>query len=758
MALIEKIAGVEVVRLDRAEPEDLKKIGFNFTKQEINKIRKMLKRNPTKVEMHIFSVEWSEHCSYKSSKPSLKKYLKTDAPYLVLGPGEDAGVVEIGEGWCLVSKHESHNHPSQVLPMEGAATGIGGIVRDINCMGARVVGVFDPLRFGTKKEVRWIVRGVIDGIWQYGNALGVPNLGGDVYFSSCFDDNCLVNAGAVGVVRKENVTRSITPEAGCDVIITGKPTDWSGFGGVTFASEILDEEKQEEKKGAVQIPDPFLKNILVRANEQVVKEARERGIKIGLKDLGGGGFATASSEMVYSGGVEIDLNSMPTAADVPPEVIACAETQERYILTVPSSFTQRVLQIYNDEWELGNVYEGARAAVIGKTRSDNRYVLTYNGLVVADLPSEFPEPFFFKRKAKKRKEALQEPDIQLSNEELGEVLKKIISSPNIASREPIYSYYDTEVQGNSVIRPGEGDASVINPIPGSKIGIATGIGGNPFYGRISPYWGGVTAVVESMRNVVSVGAFPWAFTDCLNFGNPEKPEVFYEFRESVRGIGDGARKIALRGHDIPITGGNVSFYNESAGGNAVYPSPTLACYGVLKDYSRAVTMRLKSSGNALVLLGKRKDELGGSEFYRQFNSLGKNVPKINFKKEKERQLSVLELIENDYAVSVHDISDGGLATAALEMCFQSPFGIKLSERKMKGREGMVFLFSESSGFLMEIRKEKLESVLDVLPKNDYEVVGEITNKQEFEFEGAFTLEKNELEKAWKEGLGKFIEE
>ena len=406
LPLTERVLAVSECETDAALAEELARRRLGLTPTEARKIAAALGRDPTLVEAYIFDIEWSEHCSYKSSKKVLGKYLPTEAPNVMLGVGEDAGIVELadvgGARWGLVMGHESHNHPSQVLPVEGAATGVGGIVRDVDCMGARVIAVADSLRFGdpeggNRQRTKWIAGGVVDGIWEYGNALGVPNLGGEVYFDPCFDDNCLVVVVALGVVREDWIIHSACAakagEEGHDLIIIGKPTDNSGFGGVTFASEILDEAKDSESRGAVQVHDPFLKNVLLmrKANEAVRELAREKGAAIGFKDLGGGGFACGSSEIADAGGcgVCIDLDLVPQAfADLLPEEIAIAETQERYVLTCPKWFTPDVLRIYNEEWDLPGIYEGAAAAVVGTITTERRYVVIHKGETVVDAPIE----------------------------------------------------------------------------------------------------------------------------------------------------------------------------------------------------------------------------------------------------------------------------------------------------------------------------------------------------------------------------------
>jgi phosphoribosylformylglycinamidine synthase II len=725
-----KIIGLK----DQEVEANLRNVGLGLTVSEARSIAEVLGRDPTVPELFNYDTMWSEHCSYKSSRATLNEFLCTTGPNVVQGPEEDAGIVAIDDKWCVVIAHESHNHPSQILPNEGAATGIGGIVRDVNCMGAKVVATADPLRFGDpfgedKNHVRWVVEGVVDGIWQYGNALGVPVIAGDVVFDDSFDTNCLVNVVAIGVVKRGEIIKSRAPagagEKGYDVIVIGKPTDSSGFGGVTFASEELREEDEEANRGAIQIPDPFLKNVLFKANEALFKLTRDEGIAIGFKDLGGGGFTCASSEMGASAGygMDLDLDKLHKASEtLPPEVVACAETQERFMLICPQDLTERVLEIYNENWDLPNVYEGARASVVGKVTTNGRYITRYKGQVTCDVSIEhLTKGIRYEREEKPRKITLSEPVIT-PPEDLTDALLKILASSNVSSREHIYRYYDTEVQGNSVIRPGEADAGLIAPIREKSFGIALSVDANPFYGRISPYWAGATAVAEAMRNVAAIGAYPATLTDCLNFGNPEKPEAFWEFRECVKGLADSAKALWLKGYKdtpVPIVSGNVSFYNESPDGT-VDPSPIIACVGLIDDVRNAVTMNLKRAGDSIYLIGPRFDELGGSEYYRTiYGVTGKNVPIVRFDLERSMIYAVIDSIAGKLVVSAHDISNGGLAATAAEMALagKSDLGMNLSLDSASAEDLSAdhLVFSESSGFLLECKagsEEELEKLLE----------------------------------------------
>ncbi len=785
MQLDERRLPVSEMTDDRELGAKLDELGVVLTPYEARRIAELLGRDPTLVELHIFNVEWSEHCSYKSSRATLKEFLPTEAPNVIQGPQEDAGIIELcrhdGKRYGVVIAHESHNHPSQVLPVEGAATGIGGIVRDVDCMGARVVGSGDPLRFGDPngphaERTRWIVDGVVQGIWQYGNALGVPNMGGDVYFRPAFDDNCLVNVIAIGIVAEEDIIHSAVPpqarEEPYDLILVGKPTDDSGFGGSAFASKILSEEEQEEDRAAVQVPDPFLENVLAmrKANEAVREAAKAQGMVIGLKDLGGGGFACGSSEIAAGGGmgVTIDLDQVHVGLEnLVAETMMCAETQERFVLAVPARFTSEVLRIYNEDWDLPNVYEGACARVVGQFTPEGRYLVHRQGKIVCDAPAELvTSGISYEREERPRKHVGEEPDFDMPGD-LGHMLLEVLRNENVCSREFIYRAYDTEVQGNAVIRPGEADAAVCAPLEGSTAGMALAMDGNPAYGAISPYWGAANAVVEAMRNVAAVGAVPSGLTDCLNYGNPEKPEAFWEFREGVKGIGDAARKIGLKGYEgqpVPVISGNVSFYNESATGSAVEPSPIIACVGVMPDYSKAITMQLKQAGSSLYLVGKRYDECAGSAYYATLGlGMGANVPEVRWDEQRAAIYGVVDAIDQGCLHACHDISDGGLAVCLAEM-LMGGYG--------NGRLGVVanlealacplrldrLLFSETGGFVMEVRAGCESQVGAIFRSYGTEAVkiGVVDTQPRLAVEDAFEVTIEAMREAWQYELARIL--
>jgi phosphoribosylformylglycinamidine synthase II len=746
-----------------------------LTPDEARRVAELLGRDPTKAELILFDTMWSEHCSYKSSRSVLKEFLPVEAPNVLLGPGEDAGIVYLtshrGERWGLVVAHESHNHPSQVVPAEGAATGIGGIVRDVYCMGADVVGVLDALRFGDlegpKGEAcREIAEGVVTGIWQYANALGVPNLGGDVVFDAGYDDNCLVNVVAVGVVREKEIVRSRVPkEAAGDpmvLVLLGKPTDASGFGGASFSSAVLAEEDMESNKGAVQLPDPFLKRVIVEATRRALGYLRAEKAAFGFKDLGAGGIACVSSELAAAGGFGMDLDLDAESQDggpFPPEVVACSETQERFGLVVPERLAAEVCRIYNEDYELPRLYPGAGARVIGRVRSDGRYRVLAGGRAVVDAPVEsIVEGIRYQRAARPGPATMSAVEAPVVDD-LGALALALVAHPNAASREHVYRHYDTEVQGRAVFRPGEADAALFQPIPGSAIAVAVSVDGNPHYGRLDPWRGGATAVAEAMRNVAAVGATPQCLTDCLNFGNPEDPEVFHQFREAVRGLGDAARGLGLKGEPgqpVPFVSGNVSLYNSSASGKAIPPSPIVACFGVIDDYSRAVPGSARRAGSRLVLVGNRRREFGGSIWFQHLGIRGGEPPTVDFEHEKAVLHGVIDAIDRGLVLSAHDISGGGLLLAAFEMLPDTGLGaaLELPERPF-GLRVEEALLSESGGFLLEVPEESLEPLLGLFARRGAPgaVVGTLLDERILRVEEddrrIAEVSMDELEAAWR---------
>ena len=660
----------------------------------------MLGRAPSLSELILFSIQGSEHSSYKSSRSHLKQFTTT-GPDVVLGAKEDAGVVAVatdskGHRWCVVMSHESHNHPSQIVPYEGAATGVGGNVRDVMCMGAEVIACTDSFRFGeiTSNKTKWIHDGVVAGIAGYGNPLGIPNIGGDIYYHEGYNENCLVTLVTLGIVREDHIIHSYAPNNadGYDLILIGKPTDNSGFGGASFASLELEEEKKEQNKGAVQEPNAFLERHLLKSTYALFGILKEKEIieHIGFKDLGAGGVACASVELAETAGygsevwldkVHIGLNNLH------PSVYLCSETQERFMWVSPPEVTAMIVDHYNKVFDLPGVSEGAQASVIGKIRSDGQYIVHNGDEEIVNAPAaEVTEGFLYNRPFEAREKNVTEPHIP-DPADYNQTLLDILAHENMASREPVFEQYDKQVQGRIHTETGLADSGVMAPFNSENypeeirnVGIALSTDHNPRYGLIDPYWGGVNAVVEAMRNVAAVGATPHAVTDCLCFGNPEKPHQMWEFVESVQGVADACHAITLKDNPddaTPIIAGNVSFYNESSNG-AIPPSPIVSCLGRLKDVTKAVPMHFQTSDSILIMAGKRRDELGGSVFYSLHDELGANVPQPNLEEVKNQIFALTDCINEDLVLSCHDIADGGVASTLAEMTFGNGIGCDIT--------------------------------------------------------------------------------
>jgi phosphoribosylformylglycinamidine synthase len=758
--------------------------------KEVHKIEKnILKRPPTLAELIAFSIQGSEHCSYRSSRKYLS-LLPTDGPNVIQGPKEDAGIVEIAkdskERYGIVMAHESHNHPSQIVPFEGAATGIGGIVRDVVCMGAKVIGVADPLRFGDIKnnKSRWIADGVVSGIASYGNPIGVPNLGGDVYFNKSYDDNCLVNVVALGIIKESDIIHSCAPEnsVGYKMILVGKPTDNSGFGGASFASFELDDKEKEKNKGAVQEPNAFLKRHLLESTYDLFKILKKKKLlpKIGFKDLGAGGLLCGTSEMAESAGygAEVDIGNVHVGMEnLPPHVILCAETQERFLWIADQKVSELILDHYNNKWDLPKVSSGAKASVVGKI-TDGNYIVKYKDTKIIDIePKSLCKGLRYDREVKKDKKTDNKENNVLPPKDLNSFFKKILAHENVACRAPIFEQYDKQVQGNTIIESGQADAGVIAPLldmdcddSAKKVGMALSVDANPRYGLINAYWQSANAVVESMRNVVAVGAYPIALTDCLNYGNPEKPEQMSKFVEAVKGVADACDNIHLKKYKksaTPIISGNVSLYNQSKTGSSITPSAIIACVGKINDYNKAITMRLKKPNNIIYLIGARKNELGGSVCYDLLGELGVNVPRPKFDVVEQEIYSVTDVIEKKLVLSCHDISDGGLAVALAEMCFDLPtfgeeydkVGIDVELNNLIEQDSMINLFSETGGFVLEVdpkNMEKFEKFIKNYKKVKLFKIGKTTTQPKFVIknnkENVINLDIDKIEQIWLNGL------
>jgi len=753
----------------------LSELNIPLTPDEAIKIQNdMLGRAPSLAELILFSIQGSEHCSYKSSRKYLKEFV-TEGPDVILGAKEDAGVVSIatdnkGHKWCIVMSHESHNHPSQLVPYEGAATGVGGNVRDVMCMGAQVIACTDSFRFGNinNNKTKWIHDGVVSGIAGYSNPLGIPNIGGDIYYDDGYNENCLVTLVTLGIVREDNIVHSFAPKnaVGYELILIGKPTDNSGFGGASFASLELEEEKKEQNKGAVQEPNAFLERHLLKSTYALFDRLKKNKLldRVGFKDLGAGGVACASVELAETSGYgsEIWMDKIHIGMKgLHPAVYLCSETQERFMWVCPPEITQMILDHYNTLYDLPKVSKGAKASVVGRIREDGLYIIHNGNHEIANAPAaEVTKGFLYDRPVKNPNNVYTEPELSQETN-LNEVLLRMLAHENIASREPVYEKYDKQVQGRVYTETGIADAGVMSPFNSNdypeeirNIGIALSTDHNPRYSQISPYWGGVNAVVEAMRNIAAVGATPHALTDCLCFGNPEKPNQMWEFVDAVKGISDACKAITLKNnnnHPTPIIAGNVSFYNESKNGS-IPPSPIVSCLGRINDVNKSLGMSFKSNNSSIYLIGERKDELGGSAYYNLFDELGANVPKPDFEKVKNQIYALTDCIDSELILSCHDISDGGISCAIAEMTFANSIGCKVEIGGELPAE--TKLFSETGGFIIEVSKKNVTSLVRQFQKYGIDIIeiGSTNGTNTVIINNYINQSIDDLRNAWENGL------
>ena len=755
--------------------DKLSEYNIPLTPDEVRKIQsEMLGRAPSLAELVLFSIQGSEHCSYKSSRIHLKQFV-TDGPDVVLGAKEDAGVVAVaidnnGDRWCVVMSHESHNHPSQIVPYEGAATGVGGNVRDVMCMGAEVVACTDSFRFGNinTNKTKWVHEGVVAGIAGYGNPLGIPNIGGDIYYHDGYNENCLVTLVTLGIVRENDLIHSYAPKNAdnYDLILIGKPTDNSGFGGASFASLELQEEKKEQNRGAVQEPNAFLERHLLKSTYVLFDKLKRGGLidRGGFKDLGAGGVACASVELAETAGygAEVWLDRVHTGMDgLHPSVYLCSETQERFMWVSPPELTEMIIKHYNKTFDLSGVSSGARASVIGKIHNNKQYIVHSNGELIIDAPAEqVTKGFLYDRPYKDPKRTFKEPDIPCPSD-LNAILIRLLGHENIASRRAVYEAYDKQVQGRTIIEAGHADAGVIAPFNSDdypleirKTGIALSTDHNPRYCQIDPYWGAINAVAESVRNIAAIGATPVALTDCLCFGNPENPEQMWEFVEAVRGISDALKPLRLKDaseNSIPIIAGNVSFYNESKNG-AIPASPIISCLGKINDFSKSIGMGFKNTDSVLIMIGDRKNELGGSVYYSLFDEIGANIPKPNMA-ELQNQINVIYgLINKNLILACHDISEGGIAVAISEMSFANGVGGSINIENDLNND--VVLFSESGGFVIEIEKNNRDTICSIMDDGGvaWSDIGRTNDSGILHMNNVIELTINKAKLSWENGL------
>ncbi len=666
-----------------------------LTAHEYDEIRRLLGREPNFTELGVFSVMWSEHCSYKSSRRHLKQF-PTEGARVIHGPGENAGVMDIGDGLAVVFKIESHNHPSFIEPYQGAATGVGGILRDIFTMGARPIASLNSLRFGDVRHPKtpYLVNGVVGGIGGYGNCIGVPTVGGDIYFDECYDANILVNAFTLGLVERDRIFTGKASGAGNPVVYVGSKTGRDGVHGATMASESFS-EGSEQRRPTVQVGDPFTEKLLLEACLELMKT----DAIVGIQDMGAAGLTSSAVEMAGRGGsgAELELSHVPLREQgMTPYEILLSESQERMLLVArPESVEQ--LQAIFQRWDLD-------AVVVGRVIDEPVFRVLSEGREVAAIPVAAltdAAPSYDRPAARPaRQDAIQRLDEAAlpEPENMNRVLEQLLESPNIASREWVYGQYDHYVRSNTVVAPGA-DAAVVR-IKGTSRGLALTVDCNGRYCYLDPHTGGMAVVAEAARNLACVGATPLGLTDCLNFGNPEKEEVMWQFSQAILGMREAC--LAL---EIPVVSGNVSFYNETEG-VSIHPTPTVAMVGLLEDVERIATPWFKKEGDLVVLLGSNRGELGGSEYLKVVHgqTAGK-PPRVDLVLERGVQKTCRAAVEMGLLSSAHDVSEGGLAVALAEACFGDPGIGAVIDLDSEGRTD-AFLFGEAHSRIVVSLQEK----------------------------------------------------
>ncbi|MDP9242393.1 MAG: phosphoribosylformylglycinamidine synthase subunit PurL [Actinomycetota bacterium] len=673
---------------------------MGLTDEELASIHERLGRDPNRNELAMYAAMWSEHCSYKSSKVHLKR-LPTEGGAVLVGPGEDAGAVDVGDGLAVVFKMESHSHPSAVEPFQGAATGVGGIVRDIISMGARPIALLDPLRFGplTEERNRYLFSGVVAGIGQYGNSIGVPTVGGEVGFAPCYGANPTVNVMCVGVAPADGLVRAGKLHPGSLLVLIGASTGRDGIGGVSVLASRTLEDDAHGSRPSVQIGDPFAEKLLIEGCLELV----EANLLEGLQDLGGAGLTCAVSETSARGGVgaSLDLDAVPLREPgLEPFEILTSESQERMLAVVAPSRLPEVRAVC-ERW-------GLSASVVGEVAPGERLKVTSRGVEVADVPApsladEGPEYRRPMTPTGTIEDVLEDdPTFADVRTPLPDALFALLGSPGIASKRWVIEQYDFLVQGGTVGPPGSADAAVIR-IGGTLKALALSTDGNGRYGHLDPYLGAAHAVAESARNVAAVGARPIAITNCMNFGNPERPEVMWAFSEAVRGLTDACTAL-----ETPVTGGNVSFYNES-GDSAIWPTPIVGMLGILADYRLMLRPGFRGPGLVIYQLGETFPELGGSAFAETvLGSVSGRPPALDLEKEKALHGLLADAAAEDLLASAHDCSEGGLAIALAESAIAGDTGFAVSLRK--DIPAHVTLFSESaSRAVVSARPERAEA-------------------------------------------------
>ncbi len=720
-------------------------IDLGLKKEEFSTICKLLKRIPNTTELAIFSAMWNEHCSYKSSRKHLKK-LNTKGKQVIQGPGENAGVIDIGDDDAIVFKIESHNHPSFIEPYQGAATGVGGIMRDVFTMGARPIANLNSIHFGSPqhKKTRNLLRGVVKGIGGYSNCIGVPTIAGQTSFDESYNGNILVNAMTLGLVNKNKIFYSKASGINKLVIYVGSKTGRDGIHGASMASATFD-DKIEEKKPTVQVGDPFTEKLLLEACLELMAD----NSIIAIQDMGAAGLTSSSVEMASKGnlGIELDLNKVPCREEkMKPYEIMLSESQERMLIILENGKEDSAKKIF-DKWNLD-------FAIIGKTTNSKKIELIFDNNKIAEIPinllAENAPQYDRKWKKIKLPQKLKFNKEDFKSLNLSDCLKKILSNPNISDKKWIWDQYDQTVMGDTIQKPG-GDAGVVK-VHGTNKAVAASVDSSSAYCYSHPFTGGKQVVCESWRNLISVGAKPIAITNCLNFGNPEKEKNMGEFVESIEGITEASKYL-----DFPVVSGNVSFYNET-NDNGIKPTPAIGGVGLIKDYKKMVTMDFKNPGNTVYVIGKTEGHLDQSVFAKDILSEKKGPPpSINLFNEKNIGGAVLNLIEKKLIVSCHDVSLGGILVAVSKMCIKGNRGLKINTIKGLTNKFEYFFGEDQARYIVEVPKDNIQKVVEILNKSSihYDDLGLIVDKN-VTFNNDINLPIEELADAHKYWLEEYM--
>jgi len=715
-----------------------------LTEEEYKKITDTLGREPNLTELGILAAMWSEHCSYKSSKLHLKR-LPTQGEQVIQGPGENAGIVDIGDGLCAVFKMESHNHPSFIEPYQGAATGVGGILRDIFTMGARPVALLDSLRFGDPSlpKTKYLIDGVVGGIAGYGNCIGIPTIGGEVYFDDCYNGNPLVNVFALGIAKTAGIFRGFAEGVGNPVIYVGSKTGRDGIHGAVMASETFTKEA-EEKRPAVQVGDPFTEKLLLEACLELFKT----DAVVGIQDMGAAGLTSSSTEMAERAGtgIKIDIDKVPRREEsMGAYEVMLSESQERMLMVLKKGKEETAEKIFK-KW-------GLDFSIIGEVTDDSTLKLTEDGKLVCDIPISLiaDEAPLYDRPSSEPEYQKSVRELDISEipvpEDLGRVLLTLLSSPTLASKRWIYEQYDYMVRTNTTALPG-GDSAVIR-IKDTDKALGMTVNCNSKYCYLDPYWGTAIAVAECARNLAASGAKPLAITDCLNFGNPEKPGVMWQFKQAIDGMKDAVVKF-----NTPVVSGNVSFYNETEE-RAVYPTPTIGMVGLIPDVNNQMKPWFRKEGDIVVLLGETKAELGGSEYLEQVHGKVSGAPPaLDFDTEIKLIDTLLKASEKGILQSAHDLSEGGLAVALAESCFSPEGNIGVIINIPTELRDDALLFSETqSRALVSLDERNLENLTNIAKESGVktEVIGKVGGERLY-IENLVDISITQAFSAWDTGF------